>query len=215
MARRMLRIFSTCLATFLLVVAAGASAEETAEFVQVTCVPELDMVEIRPVTVNSAKAAAAADRWPEALKRRHGLYALRPLLIMRDGKVQGLRARRVDCRLSRGRVRMDIAPLPDSFDLSAPCGASLSIELSMVEGNRMLVDRLPFQRRCDLPHRVTRLVYLPGQAVIHVDGVFLAPTGETTSTSVLHSNPAEGPSRMSFFTDHSGFRVLQRASLGF
>ncbi|MBM3597560.1 MAG: hypothetical protein FJX35_05055 [Alphaproteobacteria bacterium] len=210
----MLRPIAICLAALLLVAAFSVHADERAEFVQVICVPELDMVEIRPVTVNGGTAVAAARRWPDALKRRHGLYALRPLLTERDGKVLAIRARRIDCRLSRGRVRVTVAPLPGNTDLAGPCGGALSIELSIDEGNRMLVDRLPFERRCDQPYRLARLVYMPGQGYLTVEGVLPAATGEPSS-AVTRTNPSDGPGRITFHTEHPAYRVVQRTSVGF
>jgi hypothetical protein len=192
-----------------------ARADEYAEFVQIICVEALDMVEVRPVTVNGPAAVAAVRRWPDALKRRHGFYALRPLMVVRAGQVQQVRTRTVDCRLSRGRVRIAVTPLPGNVNLAGRCGGALSIELTVHDGSRLLVDRLPFERDCNRPHRIDRFVYIPNQDLFYLDGTFPAPPETTAAPASARTNPADGPGRLTFFTDAPDFAVVQRGTIGF
>lgn len=193
-------------AILLLLPGTFARADTATAYVQVICVPQLDMLEIRPVTVNGAAAAGAVKRWPDTLMRRHGLYALEPLMVVRGNRVEQIKARLIDCRLSRGRVRVAIRPLPGNWNLGGRCGGALSISVTIHERNRMLADDLPFEGHCSLPHRIDRLVYLPGEGYMRLDGIF---------PSRPHLAPDENLTGLTFFIDQPDFTILRKEMVGF
>lgn len=193
-------------AILMLLPGAPARADTVTAYVQVVCVPQLDMLEIRPVTVNGAAAAGAVKRWPDTLMRRHGLYALEPLMVVRDGRVEQIKARLIDCRLSRGRVRVTIRPLPGNWNLGGRCGGALSISVTIHERNRMLADDLPFEGHCSLPHRIDRMAYFPGEGYVQLAGKFPSPP---------HRASDEIPAGLFFFIDQPDFATLRRETVGF
>lgn len=149
----------------------AAQADWWAELYQVQCIPELDVLELRPFHVNSEIAVHAVEQRNDRLEKEHGLfvpqwhyrdnddsvrYDFRGVLVNLDGYVRW--PARFDCPLSVGLVELIIYPEP----LSDESGWLESISVSMLVNDRLILHDIPF-RRCEDNASIYELVYEGGK----------------------------------------------------
>lgn len=147
-----------------------ARADWWAEMYQVQCIPELDVFELRPLSVNSQIAVLAIEQRNEQLEKQHGLYV--PSWHYRDDDdsvrydFQGKRiypggyvrwSARFICPLSVGLVELVILPEP----LADENEWAESISISLLVNDRLILHDIPF-RRCEDNAKLDEFVYEGG-----------------------------------------------------
>ena len=158
-----------------------ARADWWADMYQVQCVPELDMLELRPFNVNSKIATHAIEQrnkslepHNERIEKEHNLYV--PHWHYRDDDdsvrydLHGNRiypggmarwSARFTCKLSVGLVDLVILPEP----LSDESEWFESISVSMLVNDRLILHDIPF-RRCEDNAAIYALVYQGGNFLL-------------------------------------------------
>lgn len=158
----------------------GARADWWAEMYQVQCIPELDVLELRPFDVNSKIAVQTIiEQRNERLEKQHGLYVPKWHYRFEDAS-EGVDSTgavvfdpggffrwsaRFTCELSAGLVELVILPEPlteiwhsDDGSLSGAGEPMESISISLLVAGRLILDDISF-RRCEDGARILNFSY--------------------------------------------------------
>lgn len=160
-----------------------AHADWWAEMYQVQCIPELDVLELRPFNVNSKIAVQAIiEQRNEPLEKQHGLYVPQWHYRFEDAS-EGVDSAgavvfdpggffrwpaRFTCQLSAGLVELVILPEPlteiwhsDDGSLSGAGERIESISISLLVAGRLILDDISFLR-CEDGARIFKFFYTGG-----------------------------------------------------
>lgn len=169
---------------------------------QFQCVPELDVMELRAVSVRGKRAQRVADRPDKRLQDEHGFFSPRWYYSTGSEEDQNDPARvpnktndfvrepaHFNCALSAGLVELVILPEPlVVFAMSGgewwkPVGDDIqSISVSLRIAGRLILDDIPFHR-CEDDAGISRLFYNAAENRFSLKGWFgLLPGQEPRSS---------------------------------
>ncbi len=158
---------------------------------QVQCIPELDVMELRAVSVRGKRAQRVADRPDKRLQDEHGLFSPRwyystgsevdrndPERVPNNTNDFVRAPVRFSCTLSTGLVELVILPEPlVEFIVSGgewwkPVGDDIqSISVSFRIAGRLILDDIPFHR-CEDDAGISRLFYNAAENRFSLTGRF-------------------------------------------
>lgn len=171
----------------------GAKADPIVwgDFFQFQCVPELDVMELRAISVRGQKAQTAADRPDQHLQPRHNIFSPRWYYSTGSEEDRNDLARvpnetndfvrepaRFSCALSTGLAELVILPEPlvvfivSGGEWWKPTGDDIqSISVSFRIDGRLILDDIPFHR-CEDNAGISKLLYNAAEGRFELFGWF-------------------------------------------